>query len=90
MILESAHGDRNHCSLHETAIEARKIIAKAIEAKAKILVRVFAVGRTQLLLYLLAAAFRNQTMPRFFRLTSIAISDRSDQGVRKAQREIRQ
>lgn len=65
VIVESTYGDRNHQSLHETAIEARKIVAKAIEAKAKILVPVFAVGRTQLLLYLLAAAFRNKTLPRF-------------------------
>ncbi|CAG0995711.1 partial Ribonuclease, partial [Anaerolineae bacterium] len=65
VIMESTYGDRNHRSLHATAIEARKIVAKAIEAKAKILVPVFAVGRTQLLLYLLAAAFRNKTLPRF-------------------------
>lgn len=65
VIMESTYGDRNHRSLHDTAIEARKIIAKVIEAKAKILVPVFAVGRTQLLLYLLAAAFRNKTLPRF-------------------------
>ena len=36
-------------SLHETAVEGREIIAKAIENKAKILVPVFAIGRTQLL-----------------------------------------
>jgi metallo-beta-lactamase family protein len=65
VVMESTYGDRNHRSLHETAIEARSIVAKAIETKAKILVPVFAVGRTQLLLYLLAAAFRNKTLPRF-------------------------
>jgi metallo-beta-lactamase family protein len=65
VIMESTYGDRNHRSLRETAVEARKIVAKAIEAKAKILVPVFAVGRTQLMLYLLAAAFRNKTLPRF-------------------------
>jgi metallo-beta-lactamase family protein len=65
VIMESTYGDRNHRSLHETAIEARKIVAKAIEARAKIFVPVFAVGRTQLMLYLLAAAFRNRTLPRF-------------------------
>jgi metallo-beta-lactamase family protein len=63
--MESTYGDRNHRSLHETAVEARKIVRKAIDAKAKILVPVFAVGRTQLMLYLLAAAFRNKTLPRF-------------------------
>jgi metallo-beta-lactamase family protein len=65
VIMESTYGDRNHRSLHETAIEARKIVEKAIEAGAKILVPVLAIGRAQLLLYLLAAAFRNKTLPRF-------------------------
>lgn len=65
VIMESTYGDRNHRSLHETAIEGRKIIARAIQNKAKILVPVFAVGRTQLLLYLLAGAFKRKTLPRF-------------------------
>ena len=65
VLMESTYGDRDHKSLHETAIEGRKIVAKAIEQRAKILVPVFAVGRTQLLLYLLAAAFRNKTLPKF-------------------------
>ena len=65
VIMESTYGDRDHRSLHETAIEGRKIIAKAIEDRAKILVPVFAVGRTQLLLYLLAGAFRRKTLPKF-------------------------
>jgi metallo-beta-lactamase family protein len=65
VIMESTYGDRNHRSLHETAIEGREIIAKAIENKGKILVPVFAVGRTQLLLYLLSGAFRRKTLPRF-------------------------
>ena len=65
VIMESTYGDRNHRSLHDTAIEGRQIIAKAIEEKAKILVPVFAVGRTQLLLYLLAGAFTRKTLPKF-------------------------
>src|SRR4029079_6789714 len=65
VILESTYGDRDHRSLHDTAMEARGIIEEAIERKAKILVPVFAVGRTQLLLYLLAGAFRRKTLPRF-------------------------
>jgi metallo-beta-lactamase family protein len=63
--MESTYGDRNHRSLHETAIEGRKIIARAIAEKAKIIVPVFAVGRTQLLLYLLAGAFQRKTLPAF-------------------------
>jgi len=65
VVMESTYGDRNHRSLHETAIEAREIVGKAVEAKAKILVPVFAIGRTQLLLYLLASAFQRKTLPRF-------------------------
>ena len=65
VIMESTYGDRSHRSLHDTAIEGREIIARAIENKAKILVPVFAVGRTQLLLYLLAGAFHRKTLPPF-------------------------
>jgi metallo-beta-lactamase family protein len=63
VIMESTYGDRNHRSMHDTAIEGREIIAKAIKNKAKVLVPVFAVGRTQLLLYLLAGAFKRKTLP---------------------------
>ena len=65
VIMESTYGDRNHRSLHDTAIEGREIIKTAIANKAKVLVPVFAVGRTQLLLYLLAGAFQRKTLPRF-------------------------
>lgn len=65
VIMESTYGDRNHRSMHDTAIEGREIIARAIDNKAKVLVPVFAVGRTQLLLYLLAGAFKRKTLPRF-------------------------
>jgi len=65
VIMESTYGDRNHRSLHETAVEGRKIIARAIENKAKVLVPVFAIGRTQLLLYLLAGAFKRKTLTQF-------------------------
>jgi metallo-beta-lactamase family protein len=65
VIMESTYGDRQHRSLRETAIEGREIIGRAIENKAKILVPIFAVGRTQLLLYLLAGAFQRGTLPKF-------------------------
>jgi metallo-beta-lactamase family protein len=65
VFMESTYGDRNHRSLHETAAETRKVIRKAVEARGKILVPVFAVGRTQLLLYLLAGAFERKTLPPF-------------------------
>src|SRR5262249_31917352 len=63
--MESPYGDRDHRSLQETAVETREVVKKAVEAGGKILVPVFAVGRTQLLLYLLAGAFHRGTLPPF-------------------------
>jgi metallo-beta-lactamase family protein len=65
VFMESTYGDRNHRSLYETAVETREVIRKAVEAGGKILVPVFAIGRTQLMLYLLAGAFKRKTLPRF-------------------------
>jgi metallo-beta-lactamase family protein len=65
VFMESTYGDRDHRSLQETAAETREVIRAAIEARGKILVPVFAVGRTQLLLYLLAGAFERKTLPPF-------------------------
>ena len=65
VFLETTYGDRNHRSLAETAIEAREVIRRAAEAKAKILVPTFAIGRTQILLYLLAGAFHRKTLAPF-------------------------
>jgi metallo-beta-lactamase family protein len=65
VFMESTYGDRDHRSLKETAIETREVVKRAIEAGGKILVPVFAVGRTQLLLYLFAAAFQRKTLPPF-------------------------
>src|SRR5262245_44595856 len=62
VFMESTYGDRNHKSLADTAIEGRKIIAKAIENKGKILVPAFAIGRTHLIMYLLAGAFKRKTL----------------------------
>src|SRR5262245_48772621 len=65
VFMESTYGDRDHRLLKETAIETREVIKKAVEAGGKILVPTFAVGRTQLLLYLLAGAFKRKTLPPF-------------------------
>lgn len=65
VFMESTYGDRDHKRLQETAVEAREVIRKAVEAGGKILVPSFAIGRTQLLLYLLAGAFKRKTLPRF-------------------------
>ena len=65
VFMESTYGDRDHRSLKDTAIETREVVKKAVQARGKILVPVFAVGRTQLLLYLLAGAFKRGTLPSF-------------------------
>jgi metallo-beta-lactamase family protein len=58
VVMESTYGDRDHKPLSKTAVETRDVIKKAIQARSKILVPTFAVGRTQLLMYLLAGAFQ--------------------------------
>jgi metallo-beta-lactamase family protein len=65
VFMESTYGDRDHASLEKTAIETREIVKKAVEAGGRILVPTFAVGRTQLLLYLLAGAFHRNTLAPF-------------------------
>lgn len=65
VFMESTYGDRDHKSLKDTAVETREVIKKAVEENSKILVPVFAVGRTQLLLYLLAGAFQRGMLPHF-------------------------
>lgn len=65
VFMESTYGDKDHLSLQKTAIETREIVRKAVEAGNKVLVPTFAVGRTQLLLYLLAGAFHRRTLPVF-------------------------
>ena len=65
VFMESTYGDRDHRSLKETAVETREVVKKAVKTGAKILVPVFAVGRTQLLLYLLAGAFKRGKLSPF-------------------------
>src|SRR5262245_2919998 len=65
VFMEPTYGDREHPSLKETAIETREVVKKAIREGSKILVPVFAVARTQLLLYLLAGAFKRGTLTPF-------------------------
>jgi metallo-beta-lactamase family protein len=65
VFMESTYGDRDHRSLNETALETREALKKAVDAGGKILIPVFAVGRAQLLLYLLAGAFQRGTLPSF-------------------------
>ena len=65
VFLESTYGDRDHRSLKDTLLEGEAIIRQAVKDKGKILIPSFAVGRTQQLLYYLAAAFHRGDVPKF-------------------------
>lgn len=65
VFMESTYGDRNHRSLAETAVETREVIGNAVAAKSKILMPVFSIGRTQLIMYLLAGAFQRGVLKPF-------------------------
>lgn len=53
VFLESTYGDRNHRGFEETVAEFRTILEAGIREGGKVLIPAFAVGRTQMLLYIL-------------------------------------
>lgn len=63
VVLESTYGDRDHRPLAETLAELADLIRQAARTHATILVPAFAVGRTQDILYHLAALFRAGSVP---------------------------
>lgn len=65
VFMESTYGSRNHPSLKETAAATREVVAKAVAARGKILMPMFAIGRTQLIMYLLAGAFKRGALSPF-------------------------
>jgi metallo-beta-lactamase family protein len=65
VMLESTYGDHDHRPFVDTVAEFENIVIEAVARKRKILVPAFAVGRTQLLLYLLAQMFRRRAVPKF-------------------------
>jgi metallo-beta-lactamase family protein len=65
VFMESTYGDKEHPSLAETAVAAREAVKATGEQGGRVLVPVFAVGRSQLLLYLLAGAFKRGTLKPF-------------------------
>jgi metallo-beta-lactamase family protein len=65
VFLESTYGDREHPSLAQTAVEAREAVRETVEKGGRVLVPVFAVGRSQLLMYLLAGAFKRKKLKPF-------------------------
>jgi metallo-beta-lactamase family protein len=65
LFLESTYGDRTHRPVNQTIDEFVNIVSEAVERKGKILVPTFAIGRAQLLITLLAGAFRSKKLPPF-------------------------
>ncbi|HTZ19954.1 MAG TPA: MBL fold metallo-hydrolase [Opitutaceae bacterium] len=65
VVLESTYGDHNHRPLPETVAEFEQIMTDAVRRQGKVFIPTFAVGRAQLLLYLLAVMFRRKTVPKF-------------------------
>jgi metallo-beta-lactamase family protein len=65
VLLESTYGDRDHKSFAGTVSEFERIVQEAVERGGKILVPTFAVGRAQLIVYLVAQMFRNGTVKKF-------------------------
>lgn len=65
VFMESTYGDRDHKPMKETLDEFDSIIRDTVNAKGKILVPSFAVGRTQDLLYYLDIATRQGKLPGF-------------------------
>jgi metallo-beta-lactamase family protein len=63
VLLESTYGDRDHRPLAETIAELARLLTQAALNGSKILVPAFAVGRTQDILYHLAALIRTGTVP---------------------------
>jgi len=65
VIMESTYGDRDHRPIDNTIEEFESLVKAAAESKGKILIPTFAVGRAQLMIYLLAIMFREKTVPSF-------------------------
>ncbi len=65
VFLESTYGDRNHRPFAETLEAFYAVVKQAVVRRGKILVPTFAVGRAQLILVLLALAFRSGRLPKF-------------------------
>ena len=65
LFLESTYGDRDHRSQGETVKEFHDILSRAVEARSKVLIPAFAIGRAQQILYYIAAMVREGRLPKF-------------------------
>jgi metallo-beta-lactamase family protein len=65
VFLESTYGDRDHRAFRDTVDEFVRIVKDAAQSRGKILVPTFAIGRSQLIMVLLAWMFRNKHIKPF-------------------------
>jgi metallo-beta-lactamase family protein len=65
VFLESTYGDRDHKPYSETVAEFEDLVRRAAEARGKILVPTFAIGRAQQILYHLAIMFHRGVVDPF-------------------------
>lgn len=64
VLIETTYADRNHRSLAETIEEVQQVIRTAVEAGGVVMIPSFALERTQVVLYHLAAMMREGRIPR--------------------------
>lgn len=63
VVLESTYGDRDHRSLESTVAELADLVREAVRRRSKLIIPAFAVGRSQEILYHLAALIRADAIP---------------------------
>jgi metallo-beta-lactamase family protein len=63
LIMESTYGNRLHPVTHEVEEELAKVLNEVIDRNGKIIIPAFAVGRTQLFVYLLHKLFNQNRIP---------------------------
>jgi metallo-beta-lactamase family protein len=63
LIMESTYGNRIHADLEEVEEELAVLVRKCFDRKGKIIIPAFAVGRTQLLVYVLHKLFDQNRIP---------------------------
>ncbi|ERP30946.1 MBL fold metallo-hydrolase RNA specificity domain-containing protein [Chitinivibrio alkaliphilus] len=63
LVMESTYGGRNHGGFENTEDEIAKIVTDVAYSGGKLIIPAFAVGRTQLLIYLLHKLYDNHRIP---------------------------
>jgi metallo-beta-lactamase family protein len=77
IFLESTYGDRDHRSQADSVEEFREVLKTAVWDKRRILIPAFAVGRTQTVLYHIAAARREGVIPEIPVYLDSPLADRA-------------